>query len=227
VRAVADHVNTIMRYVPYVQTNFVFGLDSDAGDEPFELTKRFVDLAPGAFPGYSLVTDFQNSPLSSALTAQGRTFVVPFPFLDNTAATNVRLKNYDLPDFYDAVIDVQAYTWSARAMARRLRANTHRYVRVANVARAVSEGHWRRREYEKTRAWMKSDPSYMRSYRGEQRAPPEGYFRMLEAMLGVHWASLPDELKTPAGFLDSLGDDVPEPRLIPAEKLVPLAGAAE
>ena len=50
VRQVADHVNTILRYVPYVQTNFVLGLDSDEGEEPFELTKRFLDLAPGAYP---------------------------------------------------------------------------------------------------------------------------------------------------------------------------------
>ncbi len=44
----------ILRYIPYVQTNFVLGLDADEGDEPFELTKKFVDLTPGAFPGYSL-----------------------------------------------------------------------------------------------------------------------------------------------------------------------------
>ena len=50
VRQVSEHVNMILRYIPYVQTNFVLGLDSDAGDEPFELTKRFVDLTPGRLP---------------------------------------------------------------------------------------------------------------------------------------------------------------------------------
>src|SRR2546428_2299185 len=58
VRQVSDHVNLILRYVPYVQTNFVLGLDVDAGPEPFALTKRFVDLTPGAFPGYSLLSAF-------------------------------------------------------------------------------------------------------------------------------------------------------------------------
>src|ERR1019366_2663467 len=38
VRRVADHVNRVLSYVPYVQTNFVLGLDDDAGDQPFELT---------------------------------------------------------------------------------------------------------------------------------------------------------------------------------------------
>ncbi|HEV7499264.1 MAG TPA: radical SAM protein, partial [Vicinamibacteria bacterium] len=44
VEQVSDHVNTILRYIPYVQANFVLGLDEDVGEEPFELTKRFVDL---------------------------------------------------------------------------------------------------------------------------------------------------------------------------------------
>src|SRR5256886_514359 len=42
VEQVAEHVNMILRHIPYVQTNFVLGLDSDRGPEPFELTKRFV-----------------------------------------------------------------------------------------------------------------------------------------------------------------------------------------
>ena len=31
VRQVSDHVNMILRYVPYVQTNFVLGMDTDEG----------------------------------------------------------------------------------------------------------------------------------------------------------------------------------------------------
>src|SRR5262249_42254678 len=58
VQQVSEHVNLILKHVPYVQTNFVLGLDVDEGEEPFELTKRFLDLTPGAFPGYSLLTAF-------------------------------------------------------------------------------------------------------------------------------------------------------------------------
>ncbi len=58
VRQVSEHVNLILKYIPYVQTNFVLGLDCDEGAEPFELTKKFLDLTPGAFPGYSLLTAF-------------------------------------------------------------------------------------------------------------------------------------------------------------------------
>ncbi len=61
VKLIADQVNMILRYIPYVQTNFVLGLDSDEGDEPFELTKKFVDMTPGAFPGYSSVNIIRTS----------------------------------------------------------------------------------------------------------------------------------------------------------------------
>ncbi|HSR18361.1 MAG TPA: hypothetical protein VLM39_09765, partial [Ignavibacteriaceae bacterium] len=58
VKLASEHVNMILRYIPYVQTNFVLGLDCDKGSEPFELSKKFVDLTPGAFPGYSLLSAF-------------------------------------------------------------------------------------------------------------------------------------------------------------------------
>ena len=49
VRQVSEHVNLILQYIPYIQTNFVLGLDTDKGPDPFELTKRFLDMTPAAF----------------------------------------------------------------------------------------------------------------------------------------------------------------------------------
>ena len=48
VKQVADHINMILGYIPYVQVNFVLGMDCDQRSEPFELTKQFLDAAPGA-----------------------------------------------------------------------------------------------------------------------------------------------------------------------------------
>ena len=80
----------------------MLGLDWDEGAEPFELTKRFVDRAPGAFPGFSLLTAFgQAAPLNLELQRAGRVLPFPFHFLDNNQAMNVRPKNYTWPEFYD------------------------------------------------------------------------------------------------------------------------------
>ena len=113
VREVSDHVNLILRYLPYVQTNFVLGLDGEAGAEPFELTKRFIDLTPGAFPGYSLLSAFgRAAPLNLEYQRADRVLPFPFHFLDNNHAMNVRPENYAWKEFYDHVIDLTKYSFS-------------------------------------------------------------------------------------------------------------------
>src|SRR5438105_1659618 len=107
VEQVSEHVNMILRHIPYVQTNFVLGLDSDRGPEPFELTKRFVDLTPGAFPGYSLLSAFgRAAPLNLQYQRSDRVLPFPFHFLDNNHAMNVKPQNYSWQEFYDHVIDL-------------------------------------------------------------------------------------------------------------------------
>jgi hypothetical protein len=98
---VSEHINMIMNYAPYMQANFVMGLDSDEGAEPFELTKKFIDLSPGAFPGYSLLSAFgEAAPLNLQFQSENRVLGFPFHFLDNTAAMNVIPRNYTFPEFY-------------------------------------------------------------------------------------------------------------------------------
>lgn len=113
VRRVSEHVNMILKYIPYIQTNFVLGLDSDSGPEPFELTKRFVDLTPGAFPGYSLLSAFgQAAPLNLEYQRENRVIGFPFHFLNNNLAMNLKPTNYTWPSFYEHVIDLTRYTFS-------------------------------------------------------------------------------------------------------------------
>jgi hypothetical protein len=91
VHKVADHLNTVLRYIPIVQANFVLGLDEDSGEEPFELTKRFVDLAPGVFPAYSLLSAFgQAAPLNLDLQRAGRVLPTPFHFLTTPGPRSTR-----------------------------------------------------------------------------------------------------------------------------------------
>jgi len=139
VREVAEHINLILRYIPYVQANFVLGLDSDQGVEPFELTKRFLDLAPGAFPGYSLLTAFgRAAPLNLDYQHANRVLPFPFHFLNNNHAMNVRPRNYSWHDFYDHVIDLTAYSFSWKAIGRRFRATRGVTARGMNAVRAIS-----------------------------------------------------------------------------------------
>jgi len=95
VQRVADHVATIQRHIPYIQANFVLGLDSDAGPEPFELTKKFIDLAPGVFPGYSLLSAFgRAAPLNLEYQKANRVLGFPFHFLNNNGVLRSRHRPY-------------------------------------------------------------------------------------------------------------------------------------
>jgi len=190
---ISAHVNVIFEYIPYVQTNFVLGMDSDAGDEPFELTKRFVDKSPAAFPGYSLLSAFgQAAPLNLEYQRENRVLGFPFHFLNNHLAMNIKPKNYEWIDFYDKVIDLTAYTFSARAMYRRFKATKDFTNRWMNFMRAISnEGHGRLKFYRQVRKNLAEDKSFRDYFEGETKQLPAFYTNIIKQQLGIWWQWLP------------------------------------
>ena len=194
VRQVSEHVNMILRYVPYVQTNFVLGLDVDAGPEPFALTKRFVDLTPGAFPGYSLLSAFGQAARLN-LDYQRANRVLPFPFhvLNNNQAMNVKPKNYAWPDFYAHVIDLTRYTFSWRAILNRFHATRGIIPRWMHVVRAVSsEGFGRIQYHTDVRRRLDTDAQFRRYFDQESTELPQFYVDLVRKDLGALWEWLPE-----------------------------------
>jgi hypothetical protein len=193
VKEVSEHVNMILRYTPYIQTNFVLGLDSDEGKEPFELTKRFVDLSPGAFPGYSLLTSFgQAAPLNLEYQQANRVLPFPFQFLNNNHAMNVKPMNYSWTEFYDNVIDLGRYTFSWRAIFNRLRANKTMIPKWMNVVRAISaEGFGRVKYNIEVRRLLSSDKQFRDYFEGETTELPQFYIEQVKKNLGPLWHWLP------------------------------------
>jgi len=193
VRRVSEHVNLILKYIPYVQTNFVLGLDSDEGQEPFELTKRFLDLTPGAFPGYSLLTAFgRAAALNLDYQLACRVLPFPFHFLNNNQAMNVRPRNYDWRSFYDRVIDLTRYSFSARAIVRRFRGTQGMTSRWLNFVRAVStEGFGRLNYYKKIRARLDTDLQFSPYFEQESDELPAFYQDLVRRDLGTLWDWLP------------------------------------
>jgi radical SAM family protein len=194
VRQVSDHVNMILRYMPYIQTNFVLGLDVDEGAEPFELTKRFVDLSPGAFPGYSLLSAFgQAAPLNLEYQRANRVLPFPFQFLNNNQAMNVKPKNYSWPEFYGHVIDLVKYTYSWPAILKRLKSNRSMIPRWMNVVRAVSsEGFGRIKYHGEVRRRLDSDRPFRRYFEQETTRLPQFYVDLARRDMGPLWEWLPE-----------------------------------
>ena len=193
-RKVSEHVNMILNYVPYLQANFVLGLDSDEGPEPFALTKDFIDLAPASFPAYSLLSAFgQAAPLNLSFQQEGRVLPFPFHFLNNNHAMNVRPKNYAWPEFYDHVIDVTSHSFSRGAIVRRFRASTAKFPRWLNLVRAISsEGLGRLRFFREVRRRLDEDRPFRDFFEGETTELPQFYADIIKRDLGAMWEWLPD-----------------------------------
>jgi hypothetical protein len=193
VTRVAEHVELILRYIPYVQTNFVLGLDTDIGPEPFELTKRFLDLVPGVFPVFSLLSAFgRAAPLNLELQRAGRVLPFPFHFLDASRAMNVVPKHYTWPIFYDYLVDLERYAYSWPQIARRLMANRGAIPKWMNVARALSsERYGRVRHHARVRRLLRTDPSVRRFFDGETTSLPAFYREYVRRDLGPLWKALP------------------------------------
>ena len=190
---VADHINMILAHIPYVQANFVMGLDVDEGAEPFALTKRFLDRAPGAFPGFSLFSAFgRAAPLNLELQRAGRVLPFPFHFLNNNGAMNVRPLNYGWPEFYDRLVDLTGYAFSWEKIYRRLRANRTAIPRWLNVLRAVSSEGFGRVHYHTTiRRRLDEDRSLRAFFEGESTTLPGFYEEKIRRDLGPLWDALP------------------------------------
>jgi hypothetical protein len=196
VESVAEQVNTICRYVPYVQTNYVWGLDQDAEQGSFDLTRRFFELAPAAFPAHNLYTIYGDSaPLGVELTRAGRQLNVPYLFQDTSRLANVRLA---LPadEFYAGMAGIVRDSYSPRAIARRLRGNEHRFTQPTpwmNLVRSLSSA-WRIPYYRKLERWARSDREFQRFARGEATLPRLG--RAVRQELGpVLYERLPRPLR--------------------------------
>jgi hypothetical protein len=193
VRKVSDHVNMLLRHIPYVQTNHIFGLDGDEGSAPFELTKRFLDLSPGAFPAYSMLSAFgQAAPLNLEFQRANRVLPFPFHFLSNIQM-NIRPKNYSWLEFYDHLIDVTKYSYSPRLIVRRFLANGETIPRWLNVVRGFSsERYGRVRYFTAIRRLLKTDRQFRRFFEQETTELPLYFVEKIRKDLGEFWDWLPD-----------------------------------
>ena len=191
---VSEHVNMILRYVPYLQANFVLGLDVDEGNEPFELTKRFIDLTPGAFPGYSLLSAFgQAAPLNLHYQEAGRVIPFPFHFLNNNGAMNIAPKNYSWPAFYQHVIDLTRYSFSSRSILKRAGATRTFIPKWLNAIRALSsEGNGRIAYYSEILCRLNTDPQFRPFFEMQTTEIPQFYVDRVRKDMGSMWRWLPE-----------------------------------
>ena len=194
VERVAAQVNLVQRYIPYTQANLIFGLDSDEGPEPFELTNHFVDKAPAVFPHFAVLSAFgRNALLNLDYQRADRVLPVPFHFLDLVQSMNVKPLNYSWTTFYDHVCDTFDYAFSRRAMARRFWKNGNLISRFEQLFRGISSERNNRLAYHrKMRRWLE-EPAFRAFFEGETRQLPPRWVETIRQHLGPLSEWLPED----------------------------------
>ncbi len=194
-KKVSEHVNMILEYIPFVQANFVLGLDNDTGSAPFEISKKFVDIVPGVFPAYTLLTSFGSAaPANLGYLEKDRVLPFPFHFLNNQRVMNVKPLNYSWPEFYGYVIDLLKHSYSRKAILRRIRSNKNFNAKIANFGRAISSSGPRVRikYYQEIKRMLEEDKQFRAYFEGESEVLPAFFSNELKRELGPFLKWLPE-----------------------------------
>lgn len=183
VRIISEQANMIMQYIPCLQLNFIFGLDSDEGRLPFELTKELIRLAPGVYPNFSPIVSYGNSsPLSCQYEKEGRVIDIPFYFLDGCSCFNIVLKNYHPIQFYDYFVDLIQYAFSPNSLYKRFKANKYWSTKGFNLLRSITSDKGLRasKNHMEFRERLKTDHTFQEFYSKDTYQVPEFFWQRIK-----------------------------------------------
>ena len=189
--ATVGQIEELLRLIPYVQVNFIAGLDDETG-ESFELTREFVDRLPGVWPNYNLITAYgAASPLSRGLAREGRILPVPFPLLDQKTCPNVRYSARSLSTLFGRLVQLAEFSFGPSLALRRVRAGRGWRVRLINLLRARGNDQRRRLKwYRQMASWLATDRDFQRFFEGEGTRLPGPLREAAIARLGPFRALL-------------------------------------
>jgi radical SAM superfamily enzyme YgiQ (UPF0313 family) len=193
---VLERLQTIQEYVPYIQANFILGLDTDAGDEPFELTKEFLARTPFLYPTLNIPVAFGGTPFYDNLLKEGRILkTMPLSCCGEHFLT-VILKHYDALSYYQRMADLFSFLVSDKLSRRRLAAKTPRFVKAMYVYRNFA---YRvlLADMQKIAHRLQTDPQLRAFHAGETRVVPDIYATTYKRQLGRYAALMPTEASQP------------------------------
>jgi len=193
---VAEHFTQLAENVPYLQANFMFGLDTDQGTEPVELTKLFMDRTPFVWPTINIPVPFGGTPLHDDLMSSGRILgAMPFTFYYAPYLVTT-LKHYDPITYYEKLAELYEYASSPEMLRRRLRTTSRRVIGYVHRARTAS---FRAdiASFRRILGMLRSDPDFLAFHEGRTATLPAFYRHAGDRMLGDYGELLSDADRTP------------------------------
>jgi radical SAM superfamily enzyme YgiQ (UPF0313 family) len=182
---VAEHFRHLHESVPYLQANFIFGLDTDEGHGPIELTKEFMTQTPFVWPALNIPVPYGGTLLYDRLREEGRILKsMPFSFYYAPYLV-MTLKNYDPVTYYEKLIELLEHCCSRQMLKQRMKSTTRRTVKIVHWTRTASTKAWIK-AYRNILQMLRSDREFRTFHEGRSQLLPEFYHRMYERTLGTY-----------------------------------------
>lgn len=182
---VVEHFRFLHENVPYLQANFIFGLDTDQGNEPIELTKQFMTRTPFVWPTFNIPVPYGSTPLYDGLRKDDRILkAMPFSFYYAPYLVTT-LKNYDPVTYYEKLIELFEHCCSRDMLRQRMNSTTSWTVKIIHWTRTASTKAWIK-AYRNILHMLRSDREFRTFHEGRSQVLPEFYQRMYEQMLGSY-----------------------------------------
>ncbi len=196
VARVVEQFELLHEHVPYLQANFMFGLDVDAGEEPVTLTKEFMTRTPFVWPAINIPHPFGGTPLYDQYLDEERILTsMPFSFYYAPYLVT-RLKHYSAETYYRKLLELFEHLASARLLFRRLRTTRHLLPRLVHAVRTGARRH-EMRAFRRILAMLVEDPQFRAFHDGDTAVLPEFYHREYERLLGRYAALVPRADRSP------------------------------
>ena len=182
---IVDQFNLIHRYIPIIQANLLFGLDTDEGEAPVLLNKEFITRTPYVSHSLNIPAPFGGTPLFERYLKEARILTsLPFTFYCKPYLATT-LKNYTPMAFYEKLIDIFTHMTSFNILARAVISNENRAFKGYHPIRNLSLRlmiHTMRQIL----SLLKKDRAFRAFHEGESTVLPEYYHRKYEALLGPY-----------------------------------------
>ncbi len=193
---VAEHFTALHEHVPGLQGNLIFGLDTDRGREPVNLTKEFMDRTPFAWPTINIPVPFGGTPLFDDWYAAERILPgMPFTFYYAPYLV-ITLKHYDPIEYYELLIEMFQHSATMSMLRRRWAATPQWTGRLLHTVRTLYARSVLK-TYRQILHQLKTDPSFHAYHTGESTELPEFYHREYDRLLGRLAPLMSREDRTP------------------------------
>ncbi len=193
---IVAHFDVIHEYIPIIQANLLFGLDTDKGNDPVSLNKAFISQTPYVSHSLNIPAPFGETPLFKRYMKNERILrSLPFTFYCKPYLATT-IKNYNPIDFYEKLIDIFRHMASFGQQVRALKSTKSwifkGYHPIRNISLKLMI-----RTMKSILNRLKTDSQFLAFHEAETDVLPEYYHHQYERLLGPYKALVSREDRIP------------------------------